>query len=117
MSTIIDDNTTDMAMEETLISPRFYTTNYKELDKVDVSSIRDEWDPLIEEMRSDPNKRHFQKTSEWDDFDFEDLEPGLRKEFIDFLVSFWYTISIEVRGDTNHERTYSKPFQNKQKAI
>ena len=37
MSTIIDDNTTDMAMEETLISPRFYTTNYKELDKIDVS--------------------------------------------------------------------------------
>ena len=31
MSTIIGDNTTDMAMEETLISPRFYTTNYKEL--------------------------------------------------------------------------------------
>ena len=87
MSTIIDDNTTDMAMEETLISPRFYTTNYKELDKVDVSPIRDEWDQLIEEMRSDPNKRHFKKTSAWDDFDFEDLEPGLRKEFIDFLVS------------------------------
>ena len=39
MSAIIDDNTTDMAMEETLISPRFYTTNYKELDKVDVSSL------------------------------------------------------------------------------
>ena len=54
MSTIVDDNTTDMAMEETLISPRFYTTNYKELDKVDVSSIRNEWDPLIKEMRSDP---------------------------------------------------------------
>ena len=29
MTTIVDDNTTDMAMEETLISPRFYTTNYK----------------------------------------------------------------------------------------
>ena len=26
MSAILDDNTTDMAMEETLISPRFYTT-------------------------------------------------------------------------------------------
>ena len=87
MNTIIDDNTTDMAMEETLISPRFYTTNYKELDKVDISSIRHEWDQLIEEMRSDPNKTHFKKTSAWDDFDFEDLEPGLRKEFIDFLVS------------------------------
>ena len=91
MSAIIDDNTTDMAMEETLISPRFYTTNYKELDKVDVSSIRDEWDPLIEEMRR-PKQKHFQKTSEWDDFDFEDLEPGLRKEFIDFLVSSYLRV-------------------------
>jgi hypothetical protein len=35
-------------------------------------------------MSSDPNKRHFQKTSEWDDFDIEDLEPGVSKEFIDF---------------------------------
>ena len=83
MSAIIDDNTTDMAMEETLISPRFYTTNYKELDKIDVSSIRDEWDPLIKEMRSDPNKRHFQKTSEWDDFDFKDL---LQLQ----ICFFWY---------------------------
>ena len=82
MNTIIDDNTTDMAMEETLISPRFYTTNYKELDKVDISSIRHEWDQLIEEMRSDPNKTHFKKTSAWDDFDFEDLEPGLRLSLI-----------------------------------
>ena len=50
MSAIIDDNTTDMAMEETLISPRFYKTNYKELDKVDISSVRHELDQLIEEM-------------------------------------------------------------------
>ena len=87
MKDLIDDNTTDMAMEETLISPRFYTTNYKELDKINVSRVRSEWDPLVEEMRSDPNKTHFKKTSDWDDFDFENLEPGLRKEFIDFLVS------------------------------
>jgi magnesium-protoporphyrin IX monomethyl ester (oxidative) cyclase len=84
---IQDDETTELAMEETLISPRFYTTNYKELDKIDVSPIRSEWDPLIAEMKSDPNKTHFRKTDAWDDFDFDDLEPGLRKEFIDFLVS------------------------------
>ena len=87
MSDLIDDNTTDMAMEESVISPRFYTTNYKELDKIDVTRVKDEWDPLIEEMKSDPNKNHFKKNSDWDDFDFKDLEPGLRKEFIDFLVS------------------------------
>ena len=48
MKDLIDDNTTDMAMEETLISPRFYTTNYKELDKINVSRVRSEWDPLVE---------------------------------------------------------------------
>ena len=61
MTTIVDDNTTDMAMEETLISPRFYTTNYKELDKVDVSSIRNEWDPLITEIREEPTKNNLKK--------------------------------------------------------
>jgi len=87
MNVIIDKDTTDIAMEESVISPRFYTTNYKELDKIDVNRVKDEWDPLIEEMRSDPNKNHFKKTADWDHFDFKDLEPGLRKEFIDFLVS------------------------------
>ena len=64
MSTIIDDNTTDMAMEETLISPRFYTTNYKELDKIDVSSIRDEWDPLIKDclLYTSPSPRDVKRS-------------------------------------------------------
>ena len=61
MSTIVDDNTTDLAMEETLISPRFYTTNYKELDKVDVSSIRNEWDPLIRRCDQIQIKNIFRK--------------------------------------------------------
>ncbi|MDX2258333.1 MAG: magnesium-protoporphyrin IX monomethyl ester (oxidative) cyclase [Hyphomicrobiaceae bacterium] len=78
---------TRMAEETTFLSPRFYTTDFDELDRLDVSGVRREWDELIAEMKSDPNKTHFRRNEAWDDFDLDSLPPGLRKEFIDFLVS------------------------------
>ena len=57
------------------------------LDRIDVSSVREEWDRLLQEMRDDPNRTHFRRTEEWDKVSLDDLEPGLRKEFVDFLVS------------------------------
>lgn len=75
------------AQESTVLSPRFYTTDYKALDAMDVSSVREEWDRLIAEMQSDPNKLHFKRNAEWDKVALEDLPKGLRKEFVDFLVS------------------------------
>lgn len=81
------NETTRLAQEDTMLNPRFYTTDFDELDKMDVSSIRREWDELIAEMKSDPNKGHFKRNEEWDDVNLEDLPEGLRKEFVDFLVS------------------------------
>lgn len=81
------NETTRMAQEDTLLNPRFYTTDFDKLDKTDVSSVQEEWDALISDLRSDPNKEHFKKTEAWDDIDLEALDPELRKELIDFLVS------------------------------
>lgn len=80
-------STTEMAAASTVLSPRFYTTDYEALDRMDVSSVREEWDKLLQEMRDDPNKQHFRRSEEWDAVSLDDLEPGLRKEFVDFLVS------------------------------
>ena len=80
-------NTTEMAATTTVLSPRFYTTDFAALDKMDVSPVREEWNKLLEEMREDPNKTHFRRNDQWDKFSQNDLEPGLRKEFVDFLVS------------------------------
>jgi len=80
-------DTTRAAQSDTLLAPRFYTTDFDELDKLDVSSVRAEWDELIAEMRSDPNKTHFRRTDAWDEVDLMAMPEGLRKEFIDFLVS------------------------------
>lgn len=78
---------TRLAAEEAILSPRFYTTDFAELDRIDVSSVRKEWDVLLAEMRADPNKSHFKRTEAWDDFDLNALPEGLRKEFVDFLIS------------------------------
>ena len=79
-------DTQAMATETTLLNPRFYTTDFDEMDKVDVTPVRAEWDKLIAQMKSDPNAKHFKKNAEWD-ADWEAMDPKLKREFIDFLVS------------------------------
>jgi len=78
---------TAVAMQNTLLTPRFYTTDFDALDALDVTPVRSDWDALIAEMEADPNKGHFRKTADWDHVDWDGMEPELRKEFIDFLIS------------------------------
>ncbi len=82
-----DEMATQTAMANTLLTPRFYTTDFDELDSVDVTPVREEWDRLIAQMVSDPNKGHFRKNEDWDTVDWEGMDPDLKKEFIDFLIS------------------------------
>lgn len=79
-------DTMAIATRETVLSPRFYTTDFAALDAIDVSSVRGEWDQLIADMVGDPNKRHFRRDASFDGV-IDGLEPELRAEFIDFLVS------------------------------
>lgn len=81
------NETTRLAAQEAMLSPRFYTTDFAEIDRLDVTPVRAEWDQIIAELRSDPNKGHFRRTEAWDDFNLDSLPEGLRKEFVDFLVS------------------------------
>ena len=81
------NETTKMAHETTMLAPRFYTTDFDALDRTDVSSVRGEWDALIAELKSDPNRGHFKRNEEWDEVDFDGMDPELRSELIDFLVS------------------------------
>ncbi|MFK7830486.1 MAG: magnesium-protoporphyrin IX monomethyl ester (oxidative) cyclase [Congregibacter sp.] len=78
---------TEVAMSNTLLTPRFYTTDFDALDAIDVTPVRKEWDKLIAQMQSDPNKGHFKKNEDWDHIDWEGMEPKLRAEFTDFLIS------------------------------
>lgn len=84
---VTSQDTMAMAQQNTVLSPRFYTTDFDELDRIDVTPVRGEWDQLIAEMRADPNKGHFKRNENWDTIRLADLPEGLRKEFVDFLVS------------------------------
>jgi magnesium-protoporphyrin IX monomethyl ester (oxidative) cyclase len=81
------EQATAVAMQDTLLTPRFYTTNFDELDRIDVTPVRKDWDELIARMKSDPNRHHFKKGDDWDPIDWDNMEPELKKEFIDFLIS------------------------------
>ncbi|RXD06609.1 magnesium-protoporphyrin IX monomethyl ester (oxidative) cyclase [Sphingomonas sp. UV9] len=79
-------DTLAIARADTVLSPRFYTTDFAAMDRIDVSAVRGEWDALIGEMASDPNRLHFKRTAAFDGV-IESLPDGLREEFTDFLVS------------------------------
>lgn len=81
------EQATSVAMQDTLLTPRFYTTDFEEMDRLDVTPVRKDWDHLISQMESDPNKNHFRKNENWEKTDWDAMEPKLKKEFIDFLIS------------------------------
>lgn len=85
---------TDKALENTMLSPRFYTTDFKELDAMNIESMRPEWDRLMQEFESDPNNAHFQRPENMLK-DYSKLPEGLYQEFLDFMIS---SITSEFSG-------------------
>ena len=88
------NETTEMARQDTVLSPRFYTTDFAAMDRIDVSAVRAEWDGLIEELDRDVNHDHFQRDRAFD-VELASLPPELRREFLDFLVS---SVTAEFSG-------------------
>jgi magnesium-protoporphyrin IX monomethyl ester (oxidative) cyclase len=78
------------AKAESLLSPRFYTTDFAAMDRIDVSPLRAEWDKLLAEYEGDNNHDHFQRTPEFAAEVaqvFSQVSPELRQEFLEFLIS------------------------------
>ena len=83
--------------KETLLTPRFYTTDFQALSQLDISSNVQEIEAIVEEFRIDYNRDHFIRDKEflktWDFFDertreifIEFLERSCTAEFSGFLL-------------------------------
>lgn len=71
-------------VQETLLTPRFYTTDFDAVAQMDWSGQADEMAAVLAELRADYNRHHFVRDQEfeqcWDQIDGE-----TRRAFIDFL--------------------------------
>jgi magnesium-protoporphyrin IX monomethyl ester (oxidative) cyclase len=85
---------TRMAEANSLLSPRFYTTDYAALERIDVSAVRCEWEAMMEEFKRDANRDHFERNAEFD-AELRKLPADLHQEFLDFLIS---SITAEFSG-------------------
>ncbi|PSB02217.1 magnesium-protoporphyrin IX monomethyl ester (oxidative) cyclase [Merismopedia glauca] len=70
--------------KDTILTPRFYTTDFEAMEKMDISANEDELRAILEEFRTDYNRHHFVRDAQfeksWDHIDGEK-----RKLFVEFL--------------------------------
>jgi magnesium-protoporphyrin IX monomethyl ester (oxidative) cyclase len=89
------NESTKLAQQDAILTPRFYTTDFEELNGLKVTpENRAMWDAILKEFRDDPNKNHFKRNAEFD-ADFSGMDPVLREQFMDFLVS---SVTAEFSG-------------------
>lgn len=84
------EDATARAARSTMLTPRFYTTDFDAMDKLDVSPVRAEWDVMMAEYEGDNNQDHFKRDEAFAQelkAGMATLSPELRQEFLDFLIS------------------------------
>ena len=83
------------ARSESLISPRFYTTDFAALERMDMSPLREQWEAMLAEYEGDNNHDHFTRDEEAFRREVRELPPELHQEFLDFLIT---SITSEYSG-------------------
>lgn len=81
---------TRMAQQDTMLTPRFYTTDFDAMDRIDLTPVRAEWDVMMKEYEGDNNHDHFQRDAAFAEevrVGMATLSPEMRQEFLDFLIS------------------------------
>lgn len=70
--------------KETLLTPRFYTTDFDEMAQMDISVNEAELKALLEEFRADYNRHHFVRDAEFEQ-SWEHIDGETRRVFVEFL--------------------------------
>jgi magnesium-protoporphyrin IX monomethyl ester (oxidative) cyclase len=70
--------------KETLLTPRFYTTDFDEMARMDISPNEDELKAILEEFRADYNRHHFVRDAEFEQ-SWDHIDGETRRLFVEFL--------------------------------
>jgi magnesium-protoporphyrin IX monomethyl ester (oxidative) cyclase len=70
--------------KDTILTPRFYTTDFEEMAKMDMSGNLDELEALIEEFRVDYNRHHFVRDEQFQQ-SWDHIDGDTRRMFVEFL--------------------------------
>jgi magnesium-protoporphyrin IX monomethyl ester (oxidative) cyclase len=70
--------------KETLLTPRFYTTDFDEMARMDISVNEDELQAILEEFRIDYNRHHFVRDAHFEQ-SWDHIDGETRQLFIEFL--------------------------------
>jgi magnesium-protoporphyrin IX monomethyl ester (oxidative) cyclase len=110
---VVDEITTGAdatrkAEENTLLTPRFYRTDYAAMERIDISPVRREWDQMMAEFKLDVNRSHFERNAQFD-AEVRKLPPALHQEFLDFLIS---SVTAEFSGCVLYSETKRKITRN-----
>ncbi len=85
MTTTVDHTQTEARVPtETILTPRFYTTDFEAMAKMDLSLCADELAAMLSEFRADYNRYHFVRGEEFEQ-SWEHLDPEARRLFVEFL--------------------------------
>lgn len=76
--------TSESLTKETLLTPRFYTTDFEEMSQLDIQNNKDEFEALLEELRADYNRQHFIRDQEFEQ-PWDQLNRKTKALFIEFL--------------------------------
>lgn len=70
--------------QETILTPRFYTTDFDEMAKMDISVNEEELKAILEEFRVDYNRHHFVRDEEFAQ-SWDHMDEDTRRLFVEFL--------------------------------
>lgn len=70
--------------KDTILTPRFYTTDFEEMANMDISVNEDELRAILDEFREDYNRHHFVRNQDFEQ-SWDHIDGKTRELFIEFL--------------------------------
>ena len=89
------NESTRLAQQDTVLSPRFYTTDFAAMEKIDISPVRAEWGRAHRRTQARHQQNPFSPATNSSTATSPPWPPDLRAEFMDFLVS---SVTAEFSG-------------------